>query len=197
MEPEQQSRTALPWVLATFPILSFVGQYYFSAHAGTLPLMLRHPTVMYADWIFIPFNFLVARIIDWKRGLTIYVIVVVATCLVIATHALWQVQGTDPGHMITKGGVVLGAGWIHIAFSIVEMVLLVAFVFCRKSQASLMRPATGLATVYFLAMAVCGYWIHHRIILSDACVFVGGMFFLFAFPMLSRVISRNPSSRQG
>ena len=197
MEPEQQSRTALPWVLATFPILSFVGQYYFSAHAGTLPLMLRHPTVMYADWIFIPFNFLVARIIDWKRGLTIYVIVVVATCLVIATHALWQVQGTDPGHMITKGGVVLGAGWIHIAFSIVEMVLLVAFVFCRKSQASLMRPATGLATVDFLAMAVCGYWIHHRIILSDACVFVGGMFFLFAFPMLSRVISRNPSSRQG
>jgi hypothetical protein len=182
--PEPKDMASLPWLLMVLPLLSFLGQYYFSARAGTLQLMLRHPTVTYADWIFAPFNFLAAKIIDWKRGLAMYVIGAISSALVIATHALWQSQGADPGHMITKGGVVLAAGWVHIVFSILEMTLLVAFVFCRKPRSPLMAQATALAAAYFVTMAVSGYAIHHRLILSDACVSLGGLFFVLLYPRI-------------
>src|ERR1035441_4085982 len=119
-------------LLALLPALSFVAQYLLSVRQGTQSLMARHLTVMIVDWVFIPFNFVVARVIDWRRGGRIYVIACVSLALNVLTYSYWQYNGIDLGHMITKSGVVLPAGWVHLVFSTLEMVLLVAFVFCRR-----------------------------------------------------------------
>jgi hypothetical protein len=169
----------LPWSLASVPLLSFLGQILFSWHDHKLSLMMRHPTVMLVDWILVPFNFGAARAIDWRRGLAIFNIAALSTCLVITTHAVWQAQGLDPGHMITKDGVILPAGWVHVWFSILETVIFTAFVFCRRVP-NIMALAS--ATAYLAGMFAAGYWIHQRIILSDACVFGLGLFFLYLYP---------------
>ena len=108
----------------------------------------------------------------------------ISVVLNVLTHAFWQYNGEDPGHMITKAKVVLPAGWVHLAFSILQMVLLVAFVFCRKADVSRLRVATALATIYFITMGACGYAMHQGFIISDLIVSIGGIFFVNVYPRL-------------
>ncbi|HWG18504.1 MAG TPA: hypothetical protein VN678_11615 [Acidobacteriaceae bacterium] len=178
----EKSTGTLAWILASLPVFSFLGQFLFSRRDGTLSLMLHHPTVTYVDWVLVPFNFFAAKVIDWRKGVAIFIIALVSTCLTLATHALWQVQRLDPGHMITKTGVLLPAGWVHIGFSIAEMALLCAFVFCRRENNAV---ALWWSTIYFVAMFAAGTWIHHRVVLSDGCVFASGLVFLYVYPAIA------------
>lgn len=174
-------------LLALLPAVSFLSQYVLSLRAGTQQFLFHHLTVMVVDWVFVPFNFFVVRVIDWRRGGRLYLIACISVILNVLTHAFWQYNGLDLGHMITKTEVVLPAGWVHIGFSIMEMVLLVAFVFCRKVSASGLGVASMLATAYFLTMGICGYVMHQSFILSDVIVFVSGLFFVLVYP---RLVSR-------
>lgn len=164
-------------LLALLPVASFLGQLWFSYQAGTQKALYHHLTVMIVDWIFVPFNFCVVRVIDWRHGGRLYLIACISVILNALTHAFWQANGLDAGHMFSKVGVFLPAGWVHLAFSTVEMVLLVAFMFCRKAGVSGLGGTTIFATIYFLAMGACGYVMHHAFIVSDVVVCVGGVCF--------------------
>ena len=90
----------------------------------------RHFTCAYVDWLFVPFNLVVVRIIDWRRGGALLLIVLVSVIANIIAHATWQYYGIDGGHMISRGTqTVLPAGWVHLGFSIIETTLILAFVF--------------------------------------------------------------------
>ena len=171
-------------LLAVLPLISFLGQLAFSIKAGTEHIMYHHLTVMVVDWVFVPFNYFVVRVIDWRNGGRLYSIVCISVILNILTHAFWQYNAGDPGHMINNAGVVLPGGWVHLAFSILEMVLLVAFVFCRKPNASGLGIVTLLAATYFLVMGVCGYVIHSGFMISDVIVSGSGLFFVLVYPRL-------------
>jgi hypothetical protein len=179
------NQLALPSLLLAFlPAVSFILQYVFSLWAGTLHALHHHLTVMVVDWVLVPFNFFAVRVIDWRQGKKLYLIFCLALGLNALTHAYWQYNGLDFGHMITSGGVILPAGWVHLFFSTVEMVLLVAFVFCRDKNASGSGAATVFATIYFITMGICGVAMHHGIIASDAIVFFSGLFFILAYPKI-------------
>ena len=173
-------------LLALLPVASFVAQYLLSVRAGTQRALFHHLTVMVVDWAFIPFNFFVVRVIDWREGKKLYLIFCISVALNALTHAYWQYNGLDFGHMITCGGVVLPAGWVHLTFSTLEMVLLVAFVFCRNQQAPGLRLATAFAALYFITMGICGYLMHGGFIASDLIVFTSGLFFVLVYPGLVR-----------
>lgn len=175
----------ISWVnisLALLPFFSFFLQYVYSIEAGTEQILFHHSTVMIVDWIFIPFNFWVVSTINWKQGGKIYLMVMISVILNIITHAFWQYNKVDPGHMITNSGIFLPAGWVHLAFSTLETILLFAFVFCRKSGASKIKLVTIFASIYFLAMGISGYIIQHKIALSDVIVAVSGLFFVLIYP---------------
>jgi hypothetical protein len=180
-EPSQQS---VGLALALLPVASFLAQYLLSVRAGTQRALFHHLTVMVVDWAFIPFNFSVVRVIDWRAGKKLYLIFCISVTLNALTHAYWQYNGLDFGHMITSGGIVLPAGWVHLTFSTLEMVLLVAFVFCRNQQAAGLRLATAFATIYFITMGACGYLMHGGFIASDLIVFTSGLFFVLVYPRL-------------
>lgn len=171
-------------VLAILPVASFLAQYALSVRAGTQAALFHHLTVMVVDWVFVPFNYFVIRVIDWRQGGKIYLIAFVSLALNALTHAYWQYNGLDLGHMMTSSGIILPAGWVHLVFSSVEMVLLVAFVFCRKPAAPGLKIATVFATIYFVVMGACGYVMHHGFIASDVVVFVSGLFFILVYPRL-------------
>ena len=186
--PEATPRVA-KITLALLPLFSFVAQWIFSARSGTLPLMFRHPTVMAVDWIFVPFNYFVVEAIDWRRGGRLFAIAGLAVVLNAATHAYWQYNGLDPGHMISAQQVVLPAGWVHLAFSTIETSLLIAFVFARRAEIESIGAAVA-ATLYFVFMAAAGYWLHGQLILSDAIVLITGIFFVHAYPRLNQLQRR-------
>ena len=179
-------------ILALLPFASFLAQYIFSLRAGTYQVLVHHLTVMVVDWVFVPFNFFVVRVIEWRRGGRLYLIMCISVMLNLLTHAFWQYNGLDPGHMITKTEIVLPAGWVHVAFSIMETVLLIAFVFCRKADATGIRIVTILAAIYFLTMGICGYAMHNGFIISDAIVLFGGLFFVLVYPLLVRSHHESP-----
>jgi hypothetical protein len=179
----QQTR-AVNLLLALLPVAAFLLQYIFSLRAGTLHALFHHLTVMVVDWIFVPFNFFVVGVIDWQQGKKLYLIFSLSLALNALTHAYWQYNGLDFGHMITSSGIVLPAGWVHLAFSTLEMVLLVAFVFCRNQQAPSLMLATAFAIIYFTTMGVCGYLMHGGFIASDLIVFISGLFFVLVYPRL-------------
>lgn len=166
-------------------MVSFLLQYIFSRADGTERLMTHHLTVMVVDWIFVPFNYVVVRIIDWRKGSAIFLIASASVVLNAITHAYWQYHGLDSGHMITKQGVVLPAGWVHLAFSVIETILLAGFVFCRRTESET-KLATALASAYFVMMGVCGYLMHHAFVASDVAVFVSGLFLVLLYPRLVR-----------
>lgn len=181
---DKAAKVALP----ILPIASFLMQYVFSARAGTQSILLHHPTVTFLDWIFVPFNYYVVGAIDWQRGARMFVLTFVSLVMNILTHAYWQYHGLDTGHMITRSGFVLPAGWVHLAFSTVEMTILLAFVFSRRAKPHHIKTATTLATIYFVGMAFAGYAIHGRLILSDAIAATAGLFFLLIYPRLRSML---------
>src|ERR1017187_4156631 len=191
-EPPRQSHQTAGIILALLPLASFLCQYVFSLRAGTCQVLFHHLTVMVVDWAFVPFNFFVVRVIEWRRGARLYLIMCISVLLNLLTHAFWQYNGLDPGHMITKTEIVLPAGWVHVAFSIMETVLLIAFVFCRKADATGIRIVTILAAIYFLTMGICGYAMHNGFIISDAIVLFGGLFFVLVYPLLVRSHHESP-----
>ena len=113
--------------LSVLPVVSFVLQYAMSVGQGTDAQLFRHFTITYIDWVFVPFNAVVVRIIDWRRGVTISLVGAVSVIGNIAGHAAWQYRGIDGGHMISAEQVVLPAGWVHLGFSIIEGTLILAF----------------------------------------------------------------------
>jgi hypothetical protein len=171
-------------LVALMPIVAFVAQYKLSLRAGTQGFLFHHLTVVVLDWVFVPFNFFVVRVIDWEKGGRLYLIASISIALNALTHAYWQYNGLDLGHMISPAGIVLPAGWVHLVFSSLQMVLLVAFVFCRKPNAPAVRTTTIFATLYFITMGICGYLMHGRFIASDLIVFISGLFFVLIYPRL-------------
>ena len=168
-------------------------QWILSRHAGTERIFTGHLTVVVVDWVFVPFNYFVVSVIDWRRGGTLFILTIIAVVMNAVIHAFWQYNHIDPGHMITHAGVVLPAGWVHLAFSTLQMILLTAFIFCRKTNASNLGVATALAGVYFVLMGVCGYAIHGQVILSDLVTWVSGLFFVFVYPSLRRSTDHAPA----
>jgi hypothetical protein len=174
----------VPIMLAFLPGVSFLSQLGFSCLVGTQHAFYHHPTVMIVDWVLVPFNFLVVRVIEWRNGGRLYLIACFSVMLNVLTHAIWQYNGNDAGHMITKAGVFLPAGWVHLVFSTLETSLLASFIFCRKSDAPNLKVTTVFATTYFLSMGICGYLMHHTFIASDIIVLTSGIFFTLVYPQL-------------
>jgi hypothetical protein len=190
---EQQPSRIGCILLAILPLVSFLGQLTFSCKSGTQHIMYHHLTVMVVDWVFVPFNLVVIRAIEWRRGGRLFLIMCISVALNLLTEAFWQYNGSDLGHMITKAEVVLPAGWIHLGFSIIETMLLMGFVFCRKTGATGIGIVTMCATIYFLAMGICGYIMHNGFIASDVITFVCGLFFVLVYPQMIRAGSRKSS----
>jgi hypothetical protein len=165
---------------AALPALSFILQLWLSQRAGTEGIFMRHPTVTIVDWVLMPFNYFAVRTIDWTRGVAMFVVSIIALVLNAATHAYWGYAHLDPGHMITSMGVILPAGWVHLVFSSVETSLMIAFVFIGRVGVD-RRLARGFAILYFLLMAIAGYRIQGRFMLSDVVASMTGLLFVTVY----------------
>ena len=186
-------------LLSLLPVASFILQYALSVQSNTQAEFFRHFTCAYVDWVFVPFNFVVVRTIDWRRVGALLLIVFVSILVSIIAHADWQYHGTDGGHMIARGTqTVLPAGWAHLGFSIIETTLILAFVFIRRPRRPFTRIATVLALTFFLAAGISGYAMNHGFIATDVIMFLSGTALVAIYPWarrraLSRVRTAYPT----
>ena len=179
-------------LLGCLPVASFILQYALSVQSDTQAQFFRHFTCAYVDWVFVPFNLVVVRLIDWRRGRALLLIVFVSIIANVMVQADWQYYGIDGGHMITRGTrTVLPAGWAHFGFSMIETALILAFVFIRRPRRPFTSIATVLALTFFLAAGVSGYVINHRFITTDVIMVLGGTALVAVYPWVRhRALSR-------
>jgi hypothetical protein len=169
-------------ILAAMPILSFGLQYMLSAFQGTSDKLLQHYTVSIIDWLFVPFNFLVVRHIDWRRGGSLLALMALSTVFNTAAHAIWQYGAHDGGHMVTSSHVFLPAGWVHLGYSTIQMVLLLGFIFCRRVDSNRSALPTAVAAAYFISAAASGYFMHRQFLFTDVVMTAGGIALLLIYP---------------
>jgi hypothetical protein len=174
-------------LLGLLPAASFILQYALSVQSDTQAQFFRHFTCAYVDWLFVPFNVVVVWTIEWRRSGSLLLIVFVSFIASIIAHADWQYYGIDGGHMIAHGTqTVLPAGWAHLGFSIIEMTLILAFVFIRRPRNPFTRIATVLALTFFLAAGVSGYLINHGFIATDVIMVWSGLALVAVYPWVRR-----------
>lgn len=176
-------------IVVLLPFFSFLGQYIFSLRIGKDSIFFTNWTVSIVDWIFIPFNYFVANIIDWKRGRTLFGIFIASLIINICAHAFWQYNGTDPGHIISNQQVILPAGWIHLGYAILQTALLLSFVLCSTVD-RIYYPATICATIYFIGLGICGYIIHGYFFVTDVIGYVTGLTLVWLYPGFKRKLKR-------
>jgi hypothetical protein len=171
-------------LLAFMPIASFIAQYCYSVQNETERQFFQHLTVTYVDWVFVPFNFLVVYVIDWRRGGVIFAATIASVVLNTAAHAFWQEKFIDKGHMFTSEGVILPGGWVHLAYSNLQMILLLAFIFARKRESRYERITTCLAVAYFVSAGIAGYYMNNGFMVTDVVMVSSGLLFVLVWPAL-------------
>lgn len=196
-DPSRPARGADPspafrCLLAALPVVSVAVQFVFARAQGTTELLLRHHTITVVDLAFIPFNYFAARDIDWRRGAGLFGLSALAVVANVATHAYWQQHGTDPGHMIALNGVLLPAGWAHVAYSSLQMTVVLAFLFLRRPSVRTYTAASLFAAVYFLGAALSGYVMHSAVLLTDAVMTASGLLTVAVLPVVLRPTARVP-----
>jgi hypothetical protein len=170
--------------LATLPVVSFALQAALTARSG-MPGFYAHYTVVIIDWVFVPFNFLVVQAIDWRRGRTLLLLGALSLGFNCAAHAYWQSHATDAGYMFSAGGTLLPAGWVHLVYSTLQMVLLSAFVFARRAGARCLPALSLLAVIYFLAAGASGYIMNRGFMLTDVAMVAAGLSAVLVYPRLA------------
>jgi hypothetical protein len=178
-------------VLAAMPIVSFVLQFYLDRDSSGL--FLNHLTVAYLDWLFVPFNLLVVHAIDWRCGGRLFCVTAACVIANTTTHALWQYRHEDLGHMISADMVVLPAGWVHLIYSTLQMILLGAFIFVRVAQPRFFRTTTTIAVLFFIGVGACGYAMHQGLVASDVATVLFGLFGVLIYPRLSAAWRQTPN----
>lgn len=173
-------------LLALLPVVSFLSQYLLSIQAGTEAFLFQHFTITIVDWIFVPFNLIVVRVIDWHRGAAIYAVSFISVVLNVTEHAFWQYTLLDGGHMITQEHVVLPAGWAHVIFSTVQTSLFAAFIFARRPCFPYDGIASFLAIGYLLGAGVSGYFMNNGFMITDVLMVVIGLFLVIVYPIMIR-----------
>ena len=183
MEKRQQKGFVI--FLTFVPVLSLLSQLLFSYLDGNLELILKHYTVMYVDFTFVPLNFFICKSIDWQKGKRIMLIFLVAITLSSVVHYGWSINGTDPGHMIKASGFINPAGWVHIIFSAVEFCLMLLFILDYQAPTKrVLLLSTLFLHLYFISSLIGGYFIHGAFIVEDivrvsvACVVFAIYYFI-------------------
>ena len=182
--------------LSLLPVASFALQYEFSVNAGTQSKLFDHLIVSYVDWLFVPFNFLAVRSIDWKRGGAIFASMFAAVVCNVVAHAIWQCQLMDGGHMISPQHVVLPAGWVHLGYSIIQTAIMLAFIFVGNSESPIPKAAIALAVLYFLGNGISGYLMTNRLAATDVGMAIGGSLLVILFPRVRRGLPRQREAPQ-
>jgi hypothetical protein len=164
-------------VLALLPVVAFGLQYKMSLDRGTDQQMLRHYTVTYIDWVFVLFNFFVARCIDWEKGQVLFAVTAVSLTANTVAHAMWAANPGAGGHMISSAGVMLPAGWVHLVYSSLQGALILAFFFTRNPGVGQMNVdvTACLAITYFITAGISGYLMNKGFILTDVIMVAFGV----------------------
>ena len=123
-------------LLALIPIIHFV--LLFTLSDKTMRgLLMKNYAVMYLDWLFVPFNLLIASSLNFSWSL-FSLFFVVAILLTFFLHWRWQRIHNKPVEtklFFSDHGMTL-QGWIHFGFMSVQSAIVLAVFFSPAISSS-------------------------------------------------------------
>ncbi len=168
-------------ILVILPILSFTLQYYFSKKAGTLKALRKHGMVFYSDWIFLIFNPLLFYAIPIPSLQNLILFSLFSILVNIWLHFnLWlnvHIKEKKKAHMYDLINKKLSnAGIVHFLFSVVQLTLMLIFLFSPITN-SLYFYEAAILCLFFLSIIPSSLRIHDgKLLKSDLFGSIFGVF---------------------
>ena len=155
-------------ILASLPVLSYFLQKKMSQKNNQLKIFERHWLVRYADWLFVPFNFIFIYVVEFVF-IQAVVILIISVILNIVLHRYWGSlsANSDSCHFYDKNSDKLTvAGYVHFVFSTIETAMVIMFLLYAASN---IFTYFGLFLLALIASSfiVNSYKMHHRPLLTD------------------------------
>lgn len=168
--------------LAFLPVISFVAQDLLSRHAGTYAYFSQHFLAYVADWLFVPINYFLAKLIKWDSGKLIFLLLCISITINSFLHLFWQINELDGGHMIDRAGVILAAGWVHLIYSTIQTTLLMLYAFSAKQENVATFIASFIIAFYFSSHLIYGITQRGSFNISELFVFIAGTVIFSIYP---------------
>ena len=167
-------------ILALFPLISWLLQFYLSKSKKELHLFKKHLPTYFMDWVFVPFNLFWVYTITFNiekfaiLGLVSIIINYIGSKYYIKKHR----EEKRPVHLFNiNNGKSSTAGRIHSVFSMVQMFLI--FTFILDSTLNIFTYINiGLLFLFLLPALFASKKIHGRVSMPDFTIFFIGVIIL-------------------
>ena len=167
-------------ILALFPLISWLLQFYLSKSKKELHLFKKHLPTYFMDWVFVPFNLFWVYTITFNiekfaiLGLVSIIINYIGSKYYIKKHR----EEKRPVHLFNiEDGKSSTAGHIHSVFSMVQMFLI--FTFILDSTLDIFTYINiGLLFLFLLPALFASKKIHGRVSMPDLGLFLIGVLIL-------------------
>ena len=164
-------------LLALLPVINFCLAYHFSRQEGKLHKFRNHFTFYYADWLFVPFNFLFvfAVRVDHYWALVLGLVSIVCSFIMNIIWFAHHRKTKNEGHMYNfKTRRLTRAGLTHAIYLPIQLFLILYFViFSINNIFSLINLVVLLP--YFLSYPLTSKKMHGKFVFTDLVVFIFGL----------------------
>ncbi|MGV8168723.1 MAG: hypothetical protein ACP5N3_01575 [Candidatus Nanoarchaeia archaeon] len=143
-----------------FPVV-FLSVFIISLRGKRLWFLKRNYAFLYIDWVFVPFNFLIAYsvVFSWK----IFVISLIVTAVpTIILHNRWNKLNNVPKeikYFVSENGVSL-EGKIHFVFMTLQAAIVLTVIFSRATSNYYLLMMLCLL-IYFISYLLTVIFVRH------------------------------------
>ena len=144
-------------LFALLPIINFSTLYLVSKSRNTLHMLKGLYALTILDWVFVPFNFLIAYSISFSWKL-FAICLSIALIPIIILHYKWHKICQKPSetkYLTTDKGLTT-EGWIHFTFMIIQISMALTFIFSKAIY----------PYYYFALVCLISYFVGYLIIIK-------------------------------
>ncbi len=110
--------------LALLPVFHFIMLFTLSNIHETYGLMKSKYSIMYLDWVFVPFNYLIPLGVNFSLQL-FSIIALIVFIVTVFLHMNWHSTRTDQAHYFFNKHGLTQEGGVHFIFMTVQTALVI------------------------------------------------------------------------
>jgi|GEM_PF-5612203 len=107
--------------LALLPLVHFVIILIISKINRNIDLLFNIYAIIYLDWLFVPFNYLISLSVDFSWSV-FFILIIISSIITIFLHKKWHTHNDgsrQSNYLIDKRGLT-SEGWTHFIFMITQ-----------------------------------------------------------------------------
>lgn len=160
-------------LLGILPLIKFILVRYYSKKEKRLKIFKKNKTDYLYDWLFVPFNFLVALIANLQiKIISLFLLL----CFIISLyfHKVYWPKVHPASHFLKKKGKLSKSGFVHHIYSSIQATIILTFLFSNASGGLVITSSLILAT-FLILLSYNSKKLHGKILAGDLILSISGI----------------------